>query len=454
MQRKTLLRLCALGLGSAFLPNLSYAKHRSSDKKVIIIGGGMAGAAAARTLSDAGFEVQVLEARNRVGGRIHTFTDWGVNLELGANWIHGGSHPDNYIDTLAQQADVATQKTNYGRFKLYDSQGRKIGRHRALLSMLKFEKQLARQVELLAPSDNDISFLELAARSHSGDGTKQKAINRLTQGSYANNFSDDLSKVSAKYYTTEYKDYSDRTDYLVTGGYATIVKSLLAGIDVNLQSEVKEIRTTGNEVVAVTDNQTYRADHIILTVPLSILQQGKILFNPTLPDYKQQAFSRISMGMFNKVFMEFEEKFWPGNTDFLVFQHQTLTNFGIAVNYHHYGKRPILIAMPVAESARWIEIQPDRVIQQTWLDILSQAFPRKNIQLKRTKVTRWGQEAHSLGSYSYVPVGSQAKDFEVIACPAGRIHFAGEATLSAHHATVHGAYLSGIREANRIIGYQ
>ena len=453
MQRQTFLRLCTLGLGSAFLPNLSYTKHRSSGKKVIIVGAGMAGASAARTLSDVGFEVQVLEARNRVGGRIHTFKDWGVNLELGANWIHSASHPDNYIDTLATQAKVATQETNYGKFKLYDSQGRKIGRLRTQLSMIKFEKQLAREAELLAASDSDISFLELATRSYTSSGNKQEVINRLIRGSYANNFSDDLSEVSAKYYTLEYEDYSDRTDYLVTGGYDTIVKSLLSGINVEFQSEVKEIRITGNEVVTITDNETYQSDHIILTVPLSILQQGKILFNPTLPDYKQQAFSRISMGLFNKVFMEFEEKFWPGNTDFLVFQHETLAHFGIAVNYHHYRKRPILIAMPVAESARWIETEPDHVIQQTWLNILSKAFPRKNVNLKRVKVTRWGQDVYSLGSYSYVPVGSQAKDFEAIACPVGRIHFAGEATLSAHHATVHGAYLTGIREANRIMGY-
>ena len=98
MHRKTFLRMAALGLlALPFSPTQAMRgkgrRTSSSSRKIIIIGAGMAGAAAARTLADAGCEVLVLEARDRIGGRIHTFTDWGYPLELGANWIHDARMP-------------------------------------------------------------------------------------------------------------------------------------------------------------------------------------------------------------------------------------------------------------------------------------------------------------------------------------------------------------------------
>ena len=108
MDRRTFSRQLIAGLAALPVWNLAYGNNpEPGRKKVIVIGAGIAGAAAARTLSDAGLEVQVLEAGSRVGGRIHTFRDWGVNLELGANWVHNTNHPDNRIDEQLLQLGVA-----------------------------------------------------------------------------------------------------------------------------------------------------------------------------------------------------------------------------------------------------------------------------------------------------------------------------------------------------------
>ncbi len=97
MQRKDFIKITSLGLVS--IPFYSWGNKLSShnSKKVIIVGAGIAGAAAAKNLTDAGFEVTIPDARNRTGGRIQTNNDWGYAIELGANWIHGRNDPENLL---------------------------------------------------------------------------------------------------------------------------------------------------------------------------------------------------------------------------------------------------------------------------------------------------------------------------------------------------------------------
>lgn len=122
-------------------------------------------------------------------------------------------------------------------------------------------------------------------------------------------------------------------------------------------------------------------------------------------------------------------------------------NFGLAVNFHHYGGKPVLVALPVAATARWVE----QAVRQRWTDILHRAYPNRNIDIQNLKITGWGADPFAQGAYSFVPVGAGAADFEALAAPHGRIHFAGEATIARWHSTVHGAYLSGVREAERVV---
>src|ERR1700759_2451975 len=80
-------------------------------KSVLIVGAGMAGLGAARSLADAGRPVRVIEARDRIGGRVHTTRDWGVPLEMGASWIHGTT--GNPLIELAQKLTLPLVKTDY-----------------------------------------------------------------------------------------------------------------------------------------------------------------------------------------------------------------------------------------------------------------------------------------------------------------------------------------------------
>lgn len=444
MHRSHFLHLLGLGsLGLAWSPLPAWPTRPS----VLIIGAGMAGAAAAHHLHQAGWQVTVLEARNRPGGRMHTFHDWGVPLELGANWIHGLDLPANPLGQMARAAGLETLPSDYSRFQLYGPDGQRTGRLRTLLTYARTQARLARQA--VAPAGDDQSWeARLQAALPPPHSARDQVRHTFLRQSLATGFAGPLDDVSAHFYATTYEEGSQ--DHLVTGGYDHLVRRLLAGVTVRYDEPVRQVNTATAEVQ--TDLGTYQADAVILTVPLRLLQQEAIAITPALPDWKRQAIGALRMGHFNKVFLEFEEKWWPGDPDFLVFQEQNRADLGITLNYHHYGGRPILVALLTDAAARAQDPAPAETVVADWLTRLRRAYPQRNIALRRSHLTRWGADPFAQGAYSYVPVGTTAASFEALAAPVGRLHFAGEATIAAHHSTVHGAYLSGLREGQRLVG--
>lgn len=453
MQRNEFLKLTLSGLLT--LPFASFATQPvpAKNKKVIIVGAGMAGAAAARKLQDAGCEVIVLEARNRTGGRIHTHTDWGINLELGANWIHQSTHPDNPLKSYADKLNIRVHPTDYSNLKVYDREGEKIGNLQLALFYLHFEKMLNRHRELIHDSRSDLSIRQAISQLTADKNytEKERSILSLIEESYSNNLAANLHDASAKYYLNK-SVRKEKDDFFVAGGYGNLINHILGGIDVKLNQAVCEVRNHVESVEVITNRQVFEADFVIVTVPISILQKQLIQFSPTLPDWKLKSFSKMQMGVFNKVVMEFSQKFWKDDADFQCYATESGNSFGIAANYHHYNKRPILIAMPVAQSALCVESTDLDTIKTAWQNILHKAHPGKEIEFKNIIATKWKGDAHSQGSYSYVPVGSAQNDFDELKKEVGRIHFAGEATSIEHHSTVHGAFVSGMREAIKILG--
>lgn len=452
MQRKDFIKLTSLGLLS--IPFLSFENHKTTgkSKKVILIGAGMAGAAAARTLQDAGCEVVVLEARDRTGGRVHTHTDWGTNIELGANWIHNAHLPENPLLNYAKKLNIKMHSTSYSNLKVYDAHGDKISKLTLGLFYLWFEKKLNKNVSLINNSSSDISLKEVldTILKDPHFSAKEKRIASLIEESYSNNLAVNLQDASAKYYLNT-SVRKEENDLFVLGGYNKIIQDVMQGIDIKLNHIVREVRHKRDGVEVITDQQTFAADYVMITVPISILQKGQIAFSAALPDWKMNAFSKMKMGIFNKVVMEFTEKFWEGDADFQCYPTDLGNAFGIALNYHHYTDKPILIAMPVDKAGLWVENNDIEVIQKSWQQILHQAHPGKTIEFKNIMTTKWNADKFSQGSYTHVPVGATTADFEALQKEVGRIHFAGEATDIAHHGTVHGAYISGVREANKIL---
>lgn len=452
MQRKDFIKVTSLGLLS--IPFFSFGNNLSSfnSKKIIIVGAGMAGAAAAKKLSDAGFEVTVLEARNRIGGRIDTNNDWGFNIELGANWIHESRNPDNPLMGLANQFQVQTSHTNYSNLNVYDGNGDKISNLHLGLFYAHFETIIFRKAKDLNISQHDVSIYEIISQivNENEYSERELAMVSLIKESYSNNLATNIENASSNYYLSR-SVRKEKNDYLVMGGYHQIVKNLLSQVDVKLEKRVHEIRYKPNGVEVATNKEVFEADYVLVTVPISILQKSQIKFSPALPEWKVNSFSKMQMGIFNKVVMEFTEKFWSGNSDFQCYNSQQGNSFGIAVNYHHYTEKPVLIAMPVDNAGKWVEENDFETIKKSYQNMFHKAHSGKEIEFKNIMKTSWNSDEFSQGSYSHVPVGAKAQDFDDIQKEIGRVHFAGEATNITQHSTVHGAYNSGIREALKII---
>ena len=453
MQRSEFLKLSLAGLGSLAFSSMGAEGRSTEQKTVIIVGAGMAGAAAARSLTDAGFKVTVLEARDRVGGRIHTFRDWDIPLELGAGWIHSGYPDAEVLMKLARRYQVSTANTDYRKFKLFTEQGN-------LVSPLKaerlyedvVEKRLLDEVVKIQQAHQDYSVAQVFDRALRGVSldNESRAIVSFYREGFANSLNTQLDQVSARYYLNQAAIQSQQRDALVTNGFDTIVRALLQDIEVQHNVVVKHIAPLGEGVKVETLRGNWEANYVIVTVPLSILQQQHITFASEFSDAKKKALSSLRTGLFNKVIMQFSEPFWKDSAHLLAFQNSVKDSFGIVVNYHHFTGKPMLVAMPITRAAQWVEQDPEAV-QKKWQAILQRAFPNKNIDIERVKISQWHSDPFARGAYSYVPVGSSKQSFEALAEPVGPVHFAGEATESDNHGTVHGAYLSGLREAQRII---
>jgi len=375
-----------------------------------------------------------------------------MNIELGANWIHNAHLPENPLLNYAKKLNIKTKSTSYSNLKVYDEHGDTISKLTLGLFYLWFEKKLNKKVHLINSSSSDISLKEVLDKvlKDAHFSAKEKRIAALIKESYTNNLAANLQDASAKYYlNTSVRKEED--DFFVLGGYSRIIQDVMQGIDIKLNHIVREVSHKRDSVEVITDRQTFEADYVMITVPISILQKGQIAFSSALPDWKMNAFSKMKMGIFNKVIMEFTEKFWKGDADFQCYPTDLGNAFGIAVNYHHYTDKTLLIAMPVDKAALWVEDNEIAMIQKSWEQILHQAHPNKTIEFKNVMVTKWNADKFSQGSYTHVPIGTTTADFDALQQAIGRIHFAGEATDIAHHETVHGAYISGIREANKIL---
>ncbi|CAG0891658.1 unnamed protein product [Darwinula stevensoni] len=482
----------------------------SSPPRVVIVGAGLAGLAAARRLVQCGFsDVTVLEGGSshaelrdlldvpqfdpfdeahirarRVGGRVYTrkFGDQNAVVELGASFVHGAS-PANPIYQLANVSRILSG----GRRRANEREASGLVYARAASPIPAAVSQKAagifRRVEREAaglaamPSDPTKNledfFMERldAGRSFADQklASQAECVFNCFKNAIALETGDELRLVSAQGYGC-YEELPGG-DLVAPGGFGKILTRLRNSIPdgrVKLGHHVVTIDwTEKNENVTVTcsNGETFEADHVIVTVSLGVLKNSPNLFEPRLPDRKLRSIANIGFGRVNKIFLEFDPPFWaPGegrlrlgwtDEEYRTRTEKDWTRYVYAFE-EATGDARVLVAWICGSGAEAIEGLPPEDVAVGCTQLLREFTGNPLLEPPRQVLrTKWVSSPRFRGSYSFVSTGSGREDVEALAEPlrggrGPRLHFAGEATHPVYFSTMHGALLSGVREADAI----
>jgi monoamine oxidase len=433
-------RAFTLGCGALAASQLLQGCSSSPDapkERIVVIGAGMAGLAAARRLADAGVDVTVLEARERVGGRTWTDTTLGVPIDLGAAWIHGPE--GNPITELADQVGARRVETDFDNPVVFQD-GRELGADLVQATLQRWQEITKELGELSEDAGEDESVATgLAEVADLDDPLVQWSVASEIVGEYAA----DPSELSLKWLSSEGE--FGGSDLILPGGYIQLVQHLARGLTIRLGTEVNRVSYGGSGVRIETSGGAVEADRAIVTVPLGVLKAGAVAFDPPLSEVKRAAIERLGFGVLDKIVLEFDEAFWPdADVIGLVGGKQPVP---FLINGETFADAPLLIGLSGGSDARGREGLSDQDTVAQMVAALQAPAPTASL------VTRWAADPYARGSYSFIAVGSSPDDMEALAEPANdRLAFAGEATNAEFFGTVHGAYLSGVREAERILG--
>jgi len=449
--------LAALGLAAG--PN-AWTRGDSPGQKqrrVLVVGAGVAGLAAAADLKARGFDVLVIEARERIGGRVWTADLGGQPVDLGAQWIEGIDN--NPIFKFCRQHALKTARTNYESDTVYDSDGSKYNDRNAdrLYKQARMLIRKTREInrERLRKKEADITLAE-ALRQVGTEGFETPRARRYLRWALGweieSDDADDLKHLSlGNYWEEEEKGKDFKGDrHSFPGGYGQIPRILARGLEVRLGHKVQAIAADKTGVSLDTNKGKLQGDYALVTLPLGVLKAGSVKLTPPLPERKVDAIRRLGMGTANKVVLRFPRVFWP-KTEFLGYTSETPGQFVEWTNLAQHTSAPILSIWSHGDYARRLEKGTDAEIVAKAMQVVRKIFGGDARGPVAHLLTRWASDAEAGGSYSNLPVGSSREDFDALAEPVGdRLFFAGEATSREYHASVHGAYLSGLREARRI----
>jgi monoamine oxidase len=159
----------------------------------------------------------------------------------------------------------------------------------------------------------------------------------------------------------------------------------------------------------------------------------------------------MGFGLVNRVVLRFPSVFWPRETQFLGYASQTHGEFPAALDASRFVPAPVLVAFISGAFARRNEALPDAQVVSALMRVLRTMFGANVPDPTGHLVTRWASDPFARGVYPFPRVGARGDDHEILARPVGRLLFAGEATHPLHNGFVHGAYLTGLREAQRIL---
>lgn len=418
--------------------------------EVLVIGAGMSGLAAARTLADKGTSVIVLEARDRIGGRTWTDSSLGLPLDLGASWIHGIKN--NPMTELAKRFGADTAPTDYENGILFDSDGSEISDAEYAEVEDLFESIYEEVAAMQEDTDDDMSLQQAFDEVLAGRDLSEDEIRKLqfyVHQETALEYGADPADLSL--WEWDQDEVFGGKDVVFPSGYSQITNRLAQGLDIRLNEKVTRISYGADGVEVETSSGVFGGEKAIVTLPLGVLKQASVKFEPSLPASKQAAIGRLAMGVLNKVYLKFPKIFWNEEIENFGYLGETLGEWSDWMSFVPYVGAPVLMAFHGGEKGFALEeLSDDAIIagaMKTLRVIYGDAIPEPEGYL----ITRWGKDPYSFGAYSHIPPFASGDDFDALFEPVDDVlYFAGEATSREYPATQHGAYLTGVAVAEEI----
>jgi monoamine oxidase len=430
---------------------------------VVVIGAGVAGLAAARRLRGAGLRVCIIEARDRIGGRVDTRHEsgWPFPLEAGAEFVHG--RPPALI-RLARAAGLR-KAPHAGEHLML--------RHGRIVSSARVWQEAQRLLDRLGDElgDEDRSFDELA-RSPRWRRSGSHEARRLTRSFVEGFNAADARRVSMKALAEQtdssddmhgdeisrFLDGYDRVPQYLARGFAADRGNLL------LSARVRTIRwgTGGVEVNALGAGAVplppIVASRALVTLPLGVLKargQAAVRFSPALPAWKRGALHRLEMGPVVKVLLRFRRPLWTGRLRRMSFVHIP----GGAIPTWWVPRPfdvPALVGWVAGPAVARLGDRTAPALRDTAIATLARAFacrPRAiAAEIEAFRFFDWQSDPFARGAYTWIPVGGLNAPAILGMSIDRTLFFAGEATdATGEIGTVHGAIETGLRAAREIL---
>lgn len=403
---------------------------------IIVIGAGMAGLKAAYDLQRAGLSVIVLEARDRVGGRIstdRTFTP--VPVELGAELIHTDFAETwelvdgKNLDTCG--VDHYRVHSKNGWFTTDDDYFMKID-----LNAFKREPAADEDVESYLQSvgilREDYPFVVRLLEMDTESLKRMSAIDLrhavLTQ--------------------CEQGEIYGAHDYRVIGGYDQMLEPLAQALNIHFEQPVKLVEWSDNHVCVTTKNgDIYEARKAIITLPIGVLKANLVQFSPELPAEKRDAIDCMGVVDVVKMHYYFDTPVLPDGVGGLVVDNGIPPLWWNASAGNAGFDGEVLVGWATGDPARALLAMSEDEALAAGLECLRRDLGRDDLMPVSMHLQHWNEDPYTLGAYSYVPPMADCSHEALAAPVANTLFWAGEATDQLWYGTVHGAYRSGMRAA-------